>query len=97
MRYRKRCFAQRDRNKGAILAYAHILRLNKAAALLPRMDLKMPDELRQLALKARFSNHMLTEEELNKFTQFAPLLEKKLKRELPLLSRLKCEYLLALF
>lgn len=94
---RKREFSQRDRSRAALCVYAHLLRLYRAGRGLEGWETVPPQELRELALKARFSNHPLTHEELDAFTSLAAALEGRLKEELPLAARLRCKYLLALF
>lgn len=94
---RKKAFTQPDRNKAALAAYAHILRLGKALVPLEDGADKPPEELENLALKARFSAHTLTEEELKAFTDHAAALERRLSRLQPLPARLRDQYLLGLF
>lgn len=86
---RNRRFAQPDRNQAALALYAHILGLQQAAlAHLPAWRRELPQELESLALKARFSQHTLTQEELQPFQREALLLEDALRRSLPPLWRL---------
>lgn len=86
---RNRRFAQPDRNQAALALYAHILELQQAAlAHLPAWRRELPQELESLALKARFSQHTLTQEELQPFQREALLLEDALRRNLPPLWRL---------
>lgn len=93
---RERSFRQQDRNQAALRVYAHLLRLyQEKLALSDRA--KPPADIEELALKARFSNHTLTQEELQKLTSLADELEKELEKELPRWARLRCKYLLALF
>lgn len=93
---RERAFRQPDRNQAALRVYAHLLRLYEVRLFLSDEE-GPPAEITELALKARFSNHTLTQEELQKLTKLADGLEKELERELPKLQRLRCKYLLALF
>lgn len=96
VRCRERTFRQQDRNQAALRVYAHLLRLYQERLALSDQA-KPPAEIEELALKARFSNHTLTREELQKLTSLADELEKELEKELPKLQRLRCKYLLALF
>ena len=66
-------------------------------APLPGVFADVPSALEDLAAKARFSQHILTSGELGLFLDAVRKEERLLKRELPLLSRLRCEYLLGLF
>ena len=86
---RRRAFAQRDRNKAALAAYAHLLRLWALA----EPGSAPPQEWEDLALKARFSSHTLTREELGVLTGAAAGLEGRLGRELPAKQRLYRQYL----
>lgn len=95
--FRRKKFRQKDRNKAALCLYSHLLRLYWANTALPGDGVSPPEELEGLALKARFSAHTLTREELKVLTEQVAYLEKKLNRELPKYQRLKCKYLLALF
>lgn len=95
---RRRAFSQPDRNKAALKVYAYLLKLYRTASrLLNRERSLPPEEIRALALKARFSDHKLTAGELHTLLAFAGELENRLKTELSLPARLKCQYLLALF
>ena len=86
---RRRAFAQRDRNKAALAAYAHLLRLWALAD----PGSAPSQEWEDLALKARFSSHTLTREELGVLTGAAAGLEGRLGRELPAKQRLYRQYL----
>lgn len=99
---RKRSFTQPDRNKAALAVYAHLLRLQKTARSYSSRIGLPPDgpsmeELEQLALKARFSSHTLTEEELSRMTGAARSLEDALRRFLRPLPRLWQQFFRVLF
>lgn len=94
---RKKEFSQENRSKAALCVYAHLVRLWEQASALPGASKEPPEEWERLALKARFSQHTLTPEELAVLTEAAAALEEKLRKELPLPSRLRCQYLLGLF
>ena len=95
--HRKRLFRQRNRNKAALCVYAHLLRLYREDGLLPGGSPDPPEEIEELALKARFSNHTLTEEYFGTLTGRAAELEKKIKAGLPRGEGLRCKYLRVLF
>lgn len=95
LRRRERMLCQRDRNKAAVYAYAHLLRLY--AELRDQSEPSPPKEIEELVQKARFSNHTLTPEELGRITGLAKELEHRLDKELSTPARLRCKYLLALF
>lgn len=92
----KRQLAQPDRNKAALCAYAHLLKLWEQARFLKPGE-GPPPEWKKLALKAKFSQHTLTDEELRQLTGAAKELEEALDKNLSLPQRLRCRYLLGLF
>ncbi len=94
---RKRRFSQKDRNKAALCVYAHLLRLYKENCRLPYHGVGPSEAIEELALRARFSNHVLTEEELQQLTDQAALLEKRLDSKFDGFLHFRCKYLNALF
>lgn len=94
---RRRSFRQRDRNKAALCVYRHLLRLYRESYLLPFGQAEPPEEVTQLALKARFSSHIITKEELQDLLDRAEALEQELDRGLSSFVRLRRKYLSALF
>ena len=91
LRSRRERFSQPDRNKAVLELYASLLELrNTAEKSLPTWQEELPAGLEDLALKARFSQHVLTREEAALFqkewTRMAALLEK----ELPFFRKLWC-------
>ena len=89
---RRRAFTQQDRNQAALAAYAHLLRL---WPLLQKGE--PPSRWEELALKARFSAHTLTQDELEELTAAAAGLERELSKSLPPAQRLWRRYGQALF
>ena len=68
-------------NRRAVHYYRHI-------ALLARLaKAEIPEELEQLAQKARFSQHKLTDGELRQFVEYADLLTQTLLKEAKPLRR----------
>lgn len=94
---RQRAYRQEDRNRAALRVYAHLLRLYRETARLPGGETAPPEDIEELALRARFSDHTLTREELEKLITLAAALEKQLEKELSVGARLRCQYLSALF
>ena len=94
---RRRLFRQRDRNKAALRVYAHLLRLYRENDALPYGGFYPPAEAEQIALKARFSQHQVTQEELDQLLDLAQRLESRLDQRLGPWDRLRCRYFLALF
>ena len=89
---RRRAFTQQDRNQAALAAYAHLLRL---WPLLQKGE--APSRWEELALKARFSAHTLTQDELEELTAAAAGLERELSKSLSPAQRLWRQYGQALF
>ena len=89
---RRRAFTQQDRNQAALAAYAHLLRL---WPLLQKGE--PPSRWEELALKARFSAHTLTQDELEELTAAAAGLERELSKSLSPAQRLWRRYGQALF
>ena len=89
---RRRAFTQQDRNQAALAAYAHLLRL---WPLLQKGE--PPSRWEELALKARFSAHTLTQAELEELTAAAAGLERELSKSLSPAQKLWRRYGQALF
>lgn len=97
LRCRRFLFHRSSRNRAGLSVYSHLLWLYRAAAGLPGWDDAPPERITELALRARFSQHTLSRQELSELTDYAARLEKKLAAELPAPRRLFCKYLLGLF
>lgn len=68
---RNKKFIQSDRSKAAIEVYNYILNLYTYAGSDKTAGQKIPKDLYSLVLKARFSQHMLTEQELGLLLDYA--------------------------
>ena len=91
-------FSQRDRNKAALALYASLLELRKVAEkAIPTWQEDLPPGLEDLALKARFSQHALTGEELLPFQKERDRMIALLKKELPFFRRVWYQLGLVLF
>lgn len=98
LKFRQERFRQPDRNKAALEAYAFLQRVHKTAkAALHGWDDTIPPQLEELALKARFSQHTLTQEELEPFLEELDKALSLLRERLPKGRRLWCRYGLCLF
>ena len=98
LKFRQERFRQPDRNKAALEAYAFLQRVHKTAkAALHGWDDTIPPQLEELALKARFSQHALTQEELEPFLEELDKALSLLRERLPKGRRLWCRYGLCLF
>ena len=98
LKFRQERFRQPDRNKAALEAYAFLQRVHKTAkTALHGWDDTIPPQLEELALKARFSQHTLTQEELEPFLEELDKALSLLRERLPKGCRLWCRYGLCLF
>ena len=98
LKFRQERLRQPDRNKAALEAYAFLQRVHKTAkAALHGWDDTIPPQLEELALKARFSQHALTQEELEPFLEELDKALSLLRERLPKGCRLWCRYGLCLF
>ena len=98
LKFRQERLRQPDRNKAALEAYALLQRVHKTAkAALHGWDDTIPPQLEELALKARFSQHALTQEELEPFLVELDKALSLLRKRLPKGRRLWCRYGLCLF
>ena len=98
LKFRQERFRQPDRNKAALEAYAFLQRVHKTAKdALHGWDDTIPPQLEELALKARFSQHTLTQEELEPFLEELDKALSLLRERLPKGRRLWCRYGLCLF
>lgn len=98
LKFRQERFHQPNRNKAALEAYAFLQRVHKTAkAALHGWDDTIPPQLEELALKARFSQHTLTQEELEPFLEELDKALSLLRERLPKGRRLWCRYGLCLF
>lgn len=95
--WRRMRFGQKDTNRAALCIYAHLLRLYQENEALPYGGFFPPAEAEAIALKARFSNHKISQEELDTLLDMASALEMRLKERLSEWDRRRCKYLLALF
>lgn len=98
LKFRQERFRQPNRNKAALEAYAFLQRVHKTAKdALHGWDDTIPPQLEELALKARFSQHALTQEELEPFLEELDKALSLLRERLPKGRRLWCRYGLCLF
>ncbi len=97
VRHRGKAFAQRNRNRAALAMYAHLLRLCRENERLTRKASRPPARVTELAQKARFSQHILSEQEIAEIEGAISQLADSLSSALPLPRRLFCRYILALF
>ena len=89
-RRRERRFGDESTNQAVVAAYRYFRRLERWGA-------DMPEEVAELAKKARFSQHTLTEEERTAAADAARAAARGLDRALPWWKRLVFRYVLGLF
>jgi hypothetical protein len=86
---------QRKKRTGTVNAQA-LARWQEAELFARLLKSAPPEELEQLAIKAKFSQHTLTEQELAQFDAYLEDTEKRL-RQLPLHRRLAAKYIFAAY
>lgn len=85
----RKLLTQEDRSAAALGTYALLLKLYDWETLCGRRE-EPPERWKELAEKARYSKHMVTEEELGELTGAAEALGEKLRRQLPRWQKLRC-------
>lgn len=70
IRRRERLFSQPDRNRAALAVYRHLVRLTQFGG-------EIPERITDIALKARFSQHTVGEEELKALRNYAEQLTRR--------------------
>lgn len=94
---KNKLFTQQDKNKAAIAVYEYIVKLYAYAKPNGTSDFRMPKDLYNLVLKARFSQHMLTEQELENLLVYAEKKALELQTALTLFKRFIGKYVYVLF
>ena len=89
-RGREKRFGDRDTNRAAVAVYRYLRRLEPWGG-------EMPEEITELAKKARFSNHTLTEEERHAAVRAAGDMARRVDAALPRWKRLLFRYVLGLY
>ncbi len=94
---RKKQFTQKDSNKAAIAVYEYIVKLYAYGKSNGTVDCRIPKDLYNLVLKARFSQHMLTEQELGLLLVYAENQAFDIKKTVSLFKRFIGKYIYVLF
>nr|WP_312579302.1 transglutaminase-like domain-containing protein [Sedimentibacter sp.] len=94
---RKKQFSQKDSNKAAIEVYDYIVNLYAYAKPNRTAKSKIPKDLYNLVLKARFSQHMLTEQELGVLLVYAENQALEIQKTVSLLKRFIGKYIYVIF
>lgn len=93
---REKQFLQKNQNQAALSVYRYVQRLIRAAAPALELTGEMPQELEELVLRARFSQHKLKTDEVKSLIQYAESLQAKIKEKLPPARRFWLAYIAAL-
>jgi hypothetical protein len=94
---RHKLFTQQDNSKAAIAVYEYIVKLYAYAKPNGTADCRIPKDLYNLVLKARFSQHMLTEQELKRILAYAENQAIEIKKTVSLFKRFIGKYVYILF
>ena len=94
---RKKKFSQKDGNKAAIEVYDYIVNLHAYAKPNRTADSKIPKDLYNLVLKARFSQHTLTEQELGILLAYAENQALEIQKTVSLLKQFIGKYIYVIF
>ena len=86
---RRRRFRQENTNRAVIAVYRWMLRLERRGG-------QMPEVVAELAKKARFSQHTLTEEEREQAVSAARASAGRVDRALPRWKKFWCRYVLGM-
>jgi len=87
--FRKAGFNKKDTNEAVIYTWRYVMRLSKKETI-------PPDDIEELALKARFSQHRMTEEERSVMVKYAERLAFEVYSSKGDVGQLKMKYLRAL-
>ncbi len=94
---RKKKFTQNDSNKAAIAVYDYIVRLHAYARANKTADYKIPNNIYNIVLKARYSQHMITEHELENLLVYAENQSAEIQKTVSLFKRFVGKYIYVLF
>lgn len=94
---RKKKFTQNDSNKAAIAVYDYIVNLHAYARAYKTADSKIPNNIYNIVLKARYSQHMLTEYELGNLLVYAENQSVEIQKTVSLFKRFVGKYIYVLF
>lgn len=97
IRLRNKKFRQEDTNKAAIAIYDYILKLLPYTKSAPHFTGEVPDNLYELVLKARFSQHILTEQEVDKLLDYSVEMADQMREKVSIFHRFVYKYIYVLF
>lgn len=83
---RAKSFRLKDTNQSVLNVYAYV-------STLIRFGAEIPEEMKGIALKARFSKHVITKEELTKVVSSAETLAQQTYERLPTVGRIRFKYI----
>ncbi len=94
---RNKHFTQKNNNKSAIAVYDYIVKLYEYAKPNETSDYRIPKDLYNLVLKARFSQHMLSEQELGNLLVYAKNQAFEIQTKVNLFKQFIGKYIYVLF
>jgi hypothetical protein len=94
---RHKLFTQHDSSKSAIAVYEYIVKLHAYVQSNGTVDCRIPKDLYNIVLKARFSQHKLTEQELEKLLVYAENQAFEFQKTASLSKRFIGKYVYVLF
>ncbi|QNM04418.1 transglutaminase family protein [Qiania dongpingensis] len=98
LRMRMKRFRQKNRSRAALSVYAYIMGLVSTGGGSGKEEpLSIPDEIHGLAAKARFSQHRITEEELQELLKYAETLRTESEERLSGIRRIHAKFIRGLF
>lgn len=95
--FRNKQFSQQDNSKAAIAVYEYIVKLYTYAKPHGTSECKIPQDLYNLVLKARFSQNMLTEQELERLFVYAENQALEFQKTIPLFKRFIGKFIYVMF
>lgn len=95
--FRKKLFTQKDSNKAAMAVYDYVVKLHAYAASNETSDSMIPKDLYNLVLKARFSQHVLTEQDLERLLVYAENQALEIQKTVSFFKRFIGKYIYVIF
>jgi hypothetical protein len=94
---RKKLFTQKDSNKAAMAVYEYIVKLHSYTKTNETPERKIPKDLYNLVLKARFSQHILTKQELDNLLFYSENQALEIQKTVSFFKRFIGRYIYVLF
>lgn len=94
---RNKKFRQKNYNMAAIAVYDYILKLIHCMEVETEQKEVIPENLQNMVLKARFSQHKLTKQEIGMLLEYAVGAATRIREKVPVYKRFFLEYIQVLF